>query len=98
MTRSLNLSKKITELIKEIKYLKITVTELKEEIRQLKSTSNCKTPGVFQPGDKVTIVMNGVIGKAGDKATVTRVGKRISLVLKGGNHTNRAPNNIKHDD
>lgn len=89
---------KITELIEEIKDLKLTVTELKEEIQRLKSTSNCKTPGVFQPGDKVIIATNGVIGKAGDKATVTRVGKRISLVLKGGNHTNRAPNNIKHDD
>ena len=73
------------------------MTELKEEIHQLKSTSKNKVPGIFQPGDKVIISTNGVIGKAGNRATVTKVGKRISLALKGGHHTNRSPNNIKHE-
>lgn len=88
---------RISELIEEVKSLKINITELKSEIQQLKSVSRSKTPGVFQPGDKVVVSTNGIVGKAGDRATVTRVGKRIGLVLRGGHHTNRAPANIKHE-
>ena len=88
---------RISELIEEVKSLKINITELKSEIQQLKSASESKVPGVFQPGDKVVISTNGVVGKAGDRATVTRVGKRIGLVLRGGQHTNRSPTNIKHE-
>ena len=88
---------KILQLIEEIRDLKIDVKELKEEIKQIKSASKSKVPWVFEPGDRVVIATNGLIGKAGDRATVTKVGKRISLVVKGGQHTNRAPRNIKHE-
>lgn len=88
---------KITDLIEEIKDLKINIKELKEEITQLKSASKRTVPGVFERGDKVMILTNGITGKAGERATVTKVGKRISLVVKGGYHTNRAPRNIKHE-
>jgi len=90
---------KITQLIEEIKQLKINVSELKDEIKQLKSASIRKVPGVFEPGDTVVILTNGIIGKAGEHATVTRVGKkRVGLLVKGNQHTNRSPFNIKHHE
>ena len=64
---------RISELIEEVKSLKINITELKSEIQQLKSVSRSKTPGVFQPGDKVVISTNGIVGKAGDRARVGRL-------------------------
>jgi len=38
----------ITQLIEEIKQLKINVSELKDKIKQLKSASSRKVPGVFE--------------------------------------------------
>ena len=90
---------KITQLIEEIKQLKINVSELKDEIKQLKSASIRKVPGVFEPGDTVVILTNGIIGKTGEHATVTRVGKkRGSLLVKGNQHTNRSSFSIKHHE
>ena len=86
----------IQHLIEEIKQLKLNVVQLKTEIKQLQDASTRKVPGVFQVGDKVIISTNGIIGRAGDKATVTKVGKRVSLLVNGS-HTTRSPYNIKHE-
>ena len=77
---------RISELIEEVKSLKINITELKSEIQQLKSVSRSKTPGVFQPGDKYVVSTNGIVGKAGDRATVK--------LAKGGNSRNRRKQNV----
>ena len=44
--------------------------------------------------DQVIVLTNRLIGKVGYIARVTKIGKRISIVVQG-KHTNRAANNIK---
>ena len=85
-------------LVKEIRTLNITIQELTNQVHalQINSCRYKKVPGTFKTGDRVVILTNGLIGKAGDKATVTKVGKRISVKVQH-QHTNRSPRNLKHE-
>ena len=85
----------IETLTKEIRELKQTIEELTTQVRQLELNS-AKVPGRFEVGDKVVLLTGGLVGKYGDKAVVTKVGKRISVVVNG-RHTNRVPANLRHD-
>jgi hypothetical protein len=88
----------VENLAKEIQKLKASVQELTNQVQQLQLNNKAnKVPGVFEVGDKIIILSNGLVGKAGDKAIVTSVGKRVRLKL-GNQHTNRARKNLKHDD
>lgn len=88
----------IGSLTKDIIDLKETIQELSNQVRQLQLDSKQeKIPGVFAVGDKVTILNNGFIGKTGDKAVVTSIGKRIRIKIRGGQITNRARKNLQHD-
>jgi transcription antitermination factor NusG len=88
----------VEDLTKEIQNLKRSIQELTNQVRQLQLDSKAgKVPGVFEVGDKVIILSNGLIGKTGDKATVTSVGKRVRLKVRE-QHTNRSRKNLKHDE
>ncbi len=88
----------IVTLTKDIIDLKKTVQELSGQVQQLQlENTKEKIPGVFTVGDRVTILSNGFIGKVGDKAVVTSVGKRIRIKVQGGQLTNRAHKNLHHD-
>ena len=89
----------IVTLTKDIIDLKKAVQELSEQVQQLQlENTEEKIPGVFTVGDKVIILSNGSIGKVGDKAVVTSVGKRIRIKARGGQLTNRAHKNLQHDE
>jgi hypothetical protein len=86
----------IENLTKEIQELKTTIEELTVQVQKLQLNSKAKVPGSFKVGDKVVLLTGGQVGKYGDKAVVTKVGRRISVVVNG-RHTNRVPTNLKHD-
>ena len=87
----------VEDLAKEIQKLKTSIQELTNQVQQLQLISKAnKIPGVFEVGDKVLILSNGLVGKTGDKAIVTSVGKRVRLKVRD-QHTNRARKNLKHD-
>ena len=89
----------IATLTKDITTLQRAVQDLSEQVQQLQlENTNEKIPGVFTTGDKVIILSNGLIGKIGDKAVVTGVGKRIKIKIRGVQHTNRAHKNLQHDE
>ena len=87
----------IENLTNEIRDLKQSITELTAQVEKLQLRSDSKLPGVFKVGDKVTLLTSGLVGRYGDKAVVTKVGRRISVVVNG-RHTNRVPTNLKHDE
>ena len=65
----------VEDLAKEIQKLKISIQELTNQLQQLQLNSKAdKVPGVFEVGDKVLILSNGLVGKTGGKAIVTSVG------------------------
>ena len=83
----------VADLAKELQELKTTVQELTSQVQQLQLTSEAKkVPGIFEIGDRVIILSKGLIGKVGDKAIVTSVGKRVRVKVQG-QHTNRAHKN-----
>ena len=89
----------IATLTKDITILQRAVQELSEQVQQLQlENTKEKVPGAFTTGDKVIILSNGSIGKVGDKAVVTGVGKRIRIKTRGGQFTNRAHKNLQHDE
>lgn len=85
----------IESLTEEIKDLKTIIEELTDQVRQLQLKSKAKVPGAYQIGDRVIVLTSGRIGKTGDVAIVTKVGKRISILVHN-QHTNRHPSNLKH--
>ena len=85
----------IESLTAEVKSLRLTVEELKQQVRKLEREK--KIPGVFVIGDKVIVLSSGLVGNRGDKARVTKVGKRISILIDN-KHTNRSPHNLEHDN
>jgi hypothetical protein len=85
----------IESLTEEIKDLKTIIEELTDQVRQLQLKSKAKVPGAYQIGDRVIVLTSGRIGKTGDVAIVTKVGKRISILVRD-QHTNRHPSNLKH--
>ena len=86
----------INNLTEEIKDLKATIEELTKQVQELQIERNTKVPGVYNIGDKVIVLRSGGIGKSGDTARVTKIGKhRISIIVHG-QHTNRHPDNLKH--
>jgi ABC-type uncharacterized transport system ATPase subunit len=85
----------IESLTEEIKDLKTIIEELTDQVRQLQLKSKAKVPGAYQIGDRVIVLTSGRIGKTGDVAKVTKVGKRISIIVRD-QHTNRHPSNLKH--
>ena len=86
----------INNLTEEIKDLKATIEELTKQVQELQLERNTKVPGVYDLGDKVIVLTSGRIGKSGDIARVTKIGRyRISIIVRG-QHTNRHPNNLKH--
>ena len=86
----------VKELTNKVRELKDTIQELTYQIQKLQLKSEAvKVPGVFEVGDKVIILSNGLIGKVGNKATVTSIGKRVRVKVKS-QHTNRAHRNLKH--
>jgi len=86
----------IENLTKEIRELKTTIEGLTLQVQQLQLNSKAKVPGSFEIGDKVVLLTGGLVGKYGDKGVVTKVGRRISVIVNG-RHTNRVPTNLKHD-
>ena len=85
----------IETLAEEVKDLKSTIEILTNQVRQLQLNSKANVPGVYQIGDRVIVLTSGRIGKTGDVAKVTKVGKRISIIVRD-QHTNRHPSNLKH--
>ena len=85
----------IESLTEEIKDLKTIIEELTDQVRQLQLKSKAKVPGAYQIGDRVIVLTSGRIGKTGDAAIVTKVGKRISILVHN-QHTNRHPSTLKH--
>jgi hypothetical protein len=85
----------IESLTEEIKDLKTIIEELTDQVRQLQLKSKAKVPGAYQIGDRVIVLTSGRIGKTGDVAKVTKVGKRISIIVRD-QHTNPHPSNLKH--
>ena len=85
----------IETLTEEIQDLKTIIKELTDQVRQLQLQSKAKVPGVYQIGDRVIVLTSGKIGKTGDVAKVTKIGKRISIIVRD-QHTNRHPSNLKH--
>ena len=87
----------IGTLSKDIADLKRTVQELSNQVQRLQlDKEQEKVPGVFAVGDKVTILSSGLIGKAGDKAVVTSIGKQIRIKVRDGQYNNRARKNLQH--
>ena len=85
----------IESLTEEIKDLKTIIEELTDQVRQLQLKSKAKVPGAYQIGDRVIVLTSGRIGKTGDVAKVTKIGKRVSIIVRD-QHTNRHPSNLKH--
>ena len=86
----------IETLTEEIRKLKKTIEDLTSQVQKLQLNSKAKASDCVAVGDRVVLLTGGLVGKYGDKATVTKVGRRISVVVNG-RHTNRAPTNLKHD-
>ena len=93
-------------LRREIQALQRMVEDLSNQIRQLRIHNNEPLPREqntereaptekFSIGDKVIILSNGLIGKAGDTAIVTGVGKRVRIRVHG-QYTNRMHKNLRH--
>ena len=85
----------IETLTEEIKDLKTIIEKLTDQVRQLQLKSKAKVPGAYQIGDRVIVLMSGKIGKTGDVAKVTKIGKRVSIIVRD-QHTNCHPSNLKH--
>ena len=85
----------IDNLTEEIKDLKTTIEELTKQVQELQLERKVKVPGIYNIGDKVIVLTSGKIGRTGDIARVTKIGKRISIIVRG-QHTNRHPSNLKH--
>lgn len=85
----------IDNLTEEIKDLKTTIEELTKQVQELQLERKVRVPGIYSIGDKVIVLTSGKIGRTGDIARVTKIGKRISIIVRG-QHTNRHPNNLKH--
>jgi hypothetical protein len=85
----------IDKLTEEIKDLRATIEDLTKQVQELQLERKTKVPGVYDIGDKVIVLTSGRIGKSGDIARVTKIGKRISIIVNG-QHTNRHPTNLKH--
>ena len=83
----------IETLTKEIRELEETIEELTLQVQQLQLNS-AKTPGRFEVGDKVVLLTGGLVGKYGNKVVVTKVSRRISVVV---NERHRVPANLRHD-
>ena len=86
----------IDNLTEEIKDLETTIEELTRQVQELQLERKVKVPGAYDIGDKVIVLTSGKIGRTGDIARVTKIGKRISIIVHG-QHTNRHPSNLKHD-
>ena len=86
----------VKELTNEVRELKDTVQKLTCQVQKLQLKREAvKVPGVFEAGDTVIILSSGLIGKVGNKASVTSIGKRVRVKVKS-QHTNRAHRNLKH--
>ena len=85
----------IDNLTEEIKDLKTSVEELTKQVQELQLKRKAKVPSVYDIGDKVIVLTSGKIGRTGDIARVTKISKRVSIIVRS-QRKNRHPNNLKH--